>query len=74
MSFAALLKQKMEAADAAAKGAILVDEKTAEERLAICEGCDQLIRPVYRCNQCGCFMKMKTKLKAEGVKCPLGKW
>lgn len=44
----------------------------AQERLAICEGCE-FFRPKSKtCQKCGCFMKLKTKL--EKAHCPVGKW
>jgi len=48
----------------------LVSDDTAE-RWAICQACPELL-PSNRCNQCGCFMKLKTKIKA--AQCPIGKW
>lgn len=48
------------------------DEDIAQKRINICEVCPQLLKVTYQCKECGCFMKLKTKLK-EAV-CPLGKW
>lgn len=42
------------------------------ERLATCEECDQYIKVVKVCKECGCFLPTKTWLK--GQRCPLGKW
>jgi len=42
-----------------------------DERWIICQACPELTSG-NRCRQCGCFMKLKTKLKA--AKCPLDKW
>lgn len=47
-------------------------EETEVERYAICEQCPSLTSTTKQCKECGCFMKMKVKLK-EAV-CPLGKW
>lgn len=44
----------------------------AAERLAICSECPRLFKPTYTCKECGCFMKVKTHLKA--AECPIGKW
>lgn len=44
----------------------------AYERHSICSGCDRYIRLIDQCKECGCFMRVKTSLKA--AKCPLGKW
>jgi len=41
------------------------------ERWATCQTCPEL-GSNNRCKQCGCFMKLKTKIKA--AKCPIGKW
>ena len=50
----------------------LVSNQIAEERMAICHLCPFLTHPMLRCQQCGCFMSAKTKLKH--AKCPIGKW
>jgi hypothetical protein len=48
------------------------EESVAKDRLSICESCPELIKLTSQCKQCGCFMKLKTKLlKAT---CPLEKW
>jgi len=49
-----------------------VEEHEALKRLEICETCPSLLKLTHQCKECGCFMKLKTKL-AEAV-CPLGKW
>jgi hypothetical protein len=43
-----------------------------KERLAICQGCPELIKLTSQCKKCGCIMSIKTKL--EAAKCPIGKW
>lgn len=48
------------------------DPKTAEDRLAICKACPELIKLTTQCRKCGCFMAAKTKLKH--AECPLQKW
>lgn len=49
-----------------------VSDQEAATRLAVCTSCPSLIKFTHQCRECGCFMKLKTKLqKAE---CPLGKW
>ena len=48
------------------------DEDLVGKRWNICEVCPQLLKATNQCKECGCFMKLKTKLK-EAV-CPLGKW
>jgi len=43
----------------------------ADHRWAVCQACPELMSS-NRCRQCGCFMKLKTKVRA--AKCPLDKW
>lgn len=47
-------------------------EETVKVRLNICNNCDRLIKVTAQCKECGCFMRMKVKLKE--AKCPLNKW
>lgn len=42
------------------------------QRYATCLGCDRLFRPTRQCQECGCFMFLKTRL--TNARCPLGKW
>lgn len=49
-----------------------VSEEQAISRYSICEQCPSLIKFTHQCKECGCFMKLKTKL--EKAECPLGKW
>ena len=49
-----------------------VSDEEASKRFSICEECPELIKITKQCKQCGCFMKMKVKLKE--AKCPIGKW
>ena len=49
-----------------------VSEDISSARYAICESCPSLLRITSQCKECGCFMKLKTKLPAAA--CPLGKW
>lgn len=41
-------------------------------RIAYCESCPDLIKPTYNCKNCGCFMKIKARLKNQ--KCPKNYW
>ena len=50
----------------------LTGDKTVDARMAICNSCPSLIHITSQCRECGCFMKLKTKLAA--AVCPLGKW
>lgn len=47
-------------------------KRIAQERLKVCETCDQIELDTYRCKKCGCFMKFKTEIPFSD--CPLGKW
>ena len=40
-------------------------------RMEICLACPELTQ-LRRCQQCGCFMDVKTRL--TGAHCPLNKW
>jgi hypothetical protein len=44
----------------------------AAERLEICEGCDFYRSDSQICEQCGCFMPLKTAM--ANMKCPIDKW
>ena len=44
----------------------------AAERMKICAGCEHYIKEENRCNLCGCFLNVKTKVATE--RCPVGKW
>lgn len=48
------------------------DDAVARDRFEICKTCEFLTEHTNRCQKCGCFMTVKTKL--EAAKCPLGKW
>ena len=48
------------------------EEKISNQRLSICLDCDRLIKATTQCKECGCFMKLKTRLKH--ARCPLEKW
>lgn len=47
-------------------------EIRAQHRFGICETCPELIPVINTCRQCGCFMKIKTRIYSAS--CPLGKW
>lgn len=49
-----------------------VSTEDADKRFVICQICPSLISPTKQCKECGCFMKLKVKLKQ--ATCPLGKW
>jgi hypothetical protein len=43
-----------------------------KERLEICRQCPRLFKPTMQCKECGCFMRIKTRLKSAS--CPINKW
>lgn len=47
-------------------------KNTAAERMQICMDCEHLFKKTRQCKQCGCFMKIKTRMK--NASCPIGKW
>lgn len=49
-------------------------EYVAQNRLAICRNCPQgrYSAVLGQCKECGCFMKIKTKIKSS--ECPLKNW
>jgi hypothetical protein len=49
-----------------------VDLFVQEKRMDICRQCDRFIKTTTQCKECGCIMKLKTKL--PHASCPLGKW
>jgi hypothetical protein len=49
-----------------------VEVDIAQERMAICRECPQFIAVSSQCKECGCIMKLKTKL--PNAECPLHKW
>jgi hypothetical protein len=44
----------------------------ALKRWNTCLDCDRLFRPTRQCKECGCFMKIKVRIRR--MSCPLGKW
>ena len=52
------------------KRSIVHDEEVLKMRWDICSGCEFLND--NKCDKCGCFMKVKHKLKMAS--CPEGKW
>ncbi|NDD25593.1 MAG: hypothetical protein EB103_01750 [Actinobacteria bacterium] len=47
-------------------------DDAALERFDICLKCEFLSAVSHQCQQCGCFMKLKTRL--ANASCPIGKW
>ncbi len=42
------------------------------KRMDICRSCEHFINATTQCKECGCIMKLKTKL--PNAECPVGKW
>ena len=51
---------------------VFTDKKESENRMDICKKCDHYNKYFNQCTICGCFMKIKTKLKNS--KCPINLW
>lgn len=49
-----------------------VESSVAEKRFEICQECPRFLSKTGQCKECGCIMKLKTKL--PNAECPLGKW
>lgn len=54
------------------KEPLKAESEEATKRLEICRSCEFFIKTSERCSKCGCFMALKTHLRAE--KCPVGRW
>lgn len=71
-----LLEMMASAATAAANFAISGGKTIAKEaqeiRQSTCNTCPSHDSTANRCNECGCFLQLKTYLPDE--KCPAGKW
>lgn len=50
----------------------MLNVKDPNIRLFMCEQCPKLKPKWKTCEICGCFMKLKVRLKKAS--CPLGKW
>jgi len=48
------------------------NEEEGKIRMEICRKCEFFKKKTGQCQQCGCFMIVKTKLK--NLNCPIGKW
>lgn len=51
---------------------LMVDEYEQQRRFDICQVCEHYIKHSKRCAKCGCFLKMKIKMKVS--ECPIQKW
>jgi hypothetical protein len=50
---------------------MLVDRKTYQRKIEICESCEKYNAKLRQCNVCKCIMTLKARLK--GNTCPIGK-
>lgn len=48
------------------------EESIKEQRMKICMDCEHFNKSGSTCNQCGCFLGLKTSWASES--CPIGKW
>ena len=69
MSFANKLQKRLSELKDIITDPTQVPDSVQQERLAICEACPHLNKAIYTCKQCGCFMKIKTRLAM--AECPL---
>ncbi len=55
---------------------VLISKEETSARLKVCVACDRFRQATRvtgpRCEECGCFVKVKARLATE--RCPLGKW
>jgi hypothetical protein len=68
----ALASAKTVAKNIATNQDLTVSDKLFDERFTACRGCDRFERRLERCDECGCFMRVKARL--TGMKCPLDRW
>ncbi|MGF1760971.1 DUF6171 family protein [Photobacterium sagamiensis] len=64
--YAANLEQRIKHIDYSLK----VDEKTYQERMEICKGCDKLLDAL--CRACGCYVELRGVMRKNS--CPYRKW
>lgn len=50
----------------------LIDMDSFQERIKVCDTCENLVKMTFSCKKCGCFMKIKARFKKST--CPIGKW
>lgn len=48
------------------------EELLAQERIKVCETCDEFKKLARQCRQCGCFVDLKAQILT--AECPTGKW
>lgn len=67
-----LTKAAIEESLSIASGESSVADDEISRRMELCQHCEFFIHQQSRCSKCGCFMKLKAKLRA--AHCPVGKW
>lgn len=56
----------------AKKKPVMVSRDRRAKRMAACQKCSSLRHSDIRCMECGCFLKIKTRLTT--ATCPNGEW
>lgn len=54
------------------EGVPVVKPEEFVDRLAMCHACPSFEERMGRCNECGCMMEYKARMKTS--ECPLNKW
>lgn len=55
-----------------ASGEESIDQNTIDKRIDTCNSCDFFMKKNERCIKCGCFIKLKARMRSQT--CPIGKW
>jgi hypothetical protein len=51
---------------------LITTKEIQEERISICNDCEELFHFTRQCKECSCFVDAKTRLSSSF--CPLNKW
>lgn len=51
---------------------VIAPDEVAVKRYSICQDCEHFDEETTRCDECGCYMKLKVNVAAS--KCPIDKW
>lgn len=51
---------------------LFLPKEQAQQRYDICKTCTSFVALTTQCAECGCFMKLKVKIRESS--CPLNKW
>ena len=49
-----------------------INQEEIFNRISICNSCEFFIKEDGRCVKCGCFIKLKARMRSQN--CPIGKW